>query len=259
VNTSPANTTAPARLAPGTSSTVPIQTNGPRTVLSPIGLNVRTEPSKTSAVAGTAGQGAVLTVIGHTDQAGGWYQVKGATVTGFITDNPTLSANGRFAAYGSDQHYVSLLYPEKWSSTEVPPASVAFRPPTGGDSINVTTAATTAQLARGRAGYRQDSSSVLVVCGVTGDLVTFAQVNFSSPNSAPPSSKPPPSTAAPATERYLVQLHLTLDGQHALAVDANLADLADLQTVKDVAHSISFPFPQCEQGASPPDSSTSAP
>jgi hypothetical protein len=34
-------------------------------------------------------------------------------------------------------------------------------------------------------------------------------------------------------------------------VDANLADLAQLQTVKDVIDSLSFPFPQCELGASP--------
>lgn len=251
--------TQPAAVAPTTtvttntrptassSTTVAIQASGPRTVLSPIGVNLRSQASKTAPVVGTAAQGVTLTVLSHTDQEGGWYQVKGATVTGFITDNPTVSDNGKFAAYSSSQHNFSALYPDNWTSTEAPPDGVVFHPASGGDTIVVSNAPTTSQLGKGRAGYRRASSAVVVACGVTGDLVTFVQTGA------------PPSTAAggAAAERYLVQVRLTLDAQHALGVDANLADLGRLQVVKDVVNSLSFPFPQCEEGATPIPATTS--
>jgi hypothetical protein len=94
----------------------------------------------------------------------------------------------------------------------------------------------------------------VVVCGVTGDLVTYSQTNA---NAAPATTQAP--AGGVVVERYLVQVHLTLDAQHALGVDANLADLAQLETVKDVLYSLSFPFPQCEQGAAPSDASTTTP
>jgi uncharacterized protein YgiM (DUF1202 family) len=242
--------------APGaaTSSTVPIQGSGPRTVLSPVGLNVRAQASKTAAVVGTAAQGTTLTVLSHTDAGGGWYMIKGATVTGFITDNPVLSANGKFTAYGSTQHNFSALVPDQWTTTEVPLASVAFHPPSGADSIVVTTATTASQLTRSRNGYHQQSSQTMVVCGVTGDLVTFVQTAATTATS----NATPATTAATGgvAERYVVQIRLTLDAQHALGVEANLADLAQVQPVKDVINSISFPFPLCQQGASPDTSST---
>ena len=62
--------------------------------------------------------------------------------------------------------------------------------------------------------------------------------------------------------RALLRLALLVGderAQHALGVDANLADLAQLQTVKSVIYSLSFPFPQCEQGAAPSDASTTVP
>ncbi len=254
--TSGATTTVTTAGGSGSSTTVsiPIQASGPRTVLSPIGLNLRSQPLKTAPVVGTAAQGSVVTVLSHTDQGGGWYQVKGATVTGYITDNPTLSADGKFTAYDSSQHNFAALYPDTWTSAEVPPASVVFHPTTGADSIVVTTATTAGLLGRGRTGYRQDSSLVVVVCGVTGDLVTYSQTNV---NAGPGTTRAPAGGAV--AQRYLVQVHLTLDAQHALGLDANLADLAQLQTVKNVMYSLSFPFPQCEQGAAPSDASTTIP
>jgi hypothetical protein len=197
---------------------------------------------------GTAAQGSTLTVLGHTTDGGGFYQVRGATTTGYITDSPTLSAAGKFTPYSSGPHNFSALYPEGWMTLEQPPASVVFHPPSGSDSIVVTTATTAAQLPRGRTGYRQDSASVLVVCGVTGTMAVLEQ-----------SASAPPATVPGVAERYLVQLRLTLDAQHALGLDANLADLAQLQTVKDVINSLSFPFPQCELGASPTPAASSVP
>jgi hypothetical protein len=242
------------------STTVPIQVSGPRTVLSPIGLNIRSAPSKTGAVVGTAGQGATLTVLGHTDQGGGWYQVKGTTTTGYITDNPVLSAEGKFTAYSSTPLNFAALYPEHWTVTEAP-TSVVFHPPSGSDSVAVSTAATVSQLGRSRSGYRQDSSETVVVCGVTGDLVTLVQGSSATATTAaaaPPPSTPPTSAGAGVAERYLILVRLKLDAQHALGVDANLADLAQLQTIKNIIYSISFPFPQCQQGASPGGADTSS-
>jgi hypothetical protein len=246
-------TTGSGASSAAASTTVAIQSSGPRTVLSPIGLNVRSAPAKTAPVSGTAGQGAVLTVIGHTDQGGGWYQVKGPTVTGYISDNPALSAEGKFTPYDSTAHNFTALYPESWAATEAPPASVVFHPQSGGDSIVVTTAATAGALSHGHTGYRQDSDTVFVVCGVTGDLLLFEQTG------AAPGASPATSTTTPGgavAERYLTQIHLTLDAQHALGVESHLAALAQLPTVQNFLHSIAFPFPQCEGGASPQTSST---
>ncbi len=241
----------------GGSTTVPIQPSGPRTVLSPIGLNIRSTPSKTGAVVGTAAQGVTLTVLSHTDQAGGWYQVKGARTTGYISDNPVLSAAGKFTAYSSSPLNFAALYPEKWTVAEAPPTSVAFRPPSGADSITVSTAATVGQLGRTKAGYHQDSSETVVVCGVTGDLLTLVQTASTAATS--PASPSTTAGGGPA-ERYLILLRLKLDAQHALGVDGNLADLAQVQTIKNFIYSISFPFPQCQQGASPgSDTLTTAP
>src|ERR1700689_5135239 len=78
-----------------TTTSVPgVQTTGPRTVLSPIGLHVRAGPSTAAKILGTAAEGVVLDVLGHTSQGGGWFKVKGATVTGWITASATLSAPG---------------------------------------------------------------------------------------------------------------------------------------------------------------------
>ena len=263
-----ATTTVASSTGPGTASTtIAIQSSGPRTVLSPIGLNIRSAPAKTATVTGTAAQGAVLTVIGHTDQGGGWYQVKGTTVTGYISDNPALSAEGKFTAYDSAAHNFTALYPETWAATEAPPASVVFHPQSGGDSIVVTTAATASALPHGHAGYRQDSDTVVVVCGVTGDLLLFEQtsaVPATSPGAATTSrgaatTSPGGATTSPGgavAERYLTQIHLALDAQHALGVEGHLADLAQLPAVQNFLHSIAFPFPQCEGGASPQTAST---
>jgi hypothetical protein len=189
---------------------------------------------------GTAAQGTALTVLAHTDAGGGWFQVKGATVTGWITDLRTLSAPGKFASYIAGQGEFVTLYPEGWTVTEPPPATVVFHAPAGDETVVVTTAATVIQLGRGRPGYRQTSDDQVVVCGVTGDLLVLVRQN-------PP---PPTTAAAPGgalAEPFLAQVHLTLDAQHALAVDANLAAVSQLQSVRDFLSSLKFPFPQCER------------
>ena len=73
--------------------------SGVRTVLSTLGLNIRGAPALTGPILGTAAQGAQLSVVGHTDQNGGWYQVQGQTVSGWISADPSLSATGQFQQY----------------------------------------------------------------------------------------------------------------------------------------------------------------
>ena len=244
-----AATSAPATTVGGTSTTGPAntttptttpQTSGSRTVLSPTGLNVRAQPDKAAALLGTAAQGTVLTVLAHSDQAGGWFQVKGATVTGWISDNAVLSAQGKFGAYQSSTGVFNALYPAGWASADTPPASVVFRAPAAGETIVVTSAATASQLGTGHSGYRAGRSEQIVACGVTTYLVPYTASGTPAPGTT---------TAAPggaALLPVLAQVRLTLDPQHALGVDANLTDLSHLQTVRDFVNSLTFPFPQCE-------------
>jgi hypothetical protein len=235
----PPSSSTTVTTGPTTTPPSVVQTSGVRTVLSPLGLNIRAQASKAAPIVRTVAQGATLTVTGHTDQGGGWFAVKGTTVTGWITDNPLLSAEGRFMSYTSSAHQFSTLYPEAWTFAEVPPAGVVFRPRSGSDSVVVTAASTADQLGHGRGGYQQGYRAVLVVCGVTGDLVTYSQVG-----GAPPTA-PAPGGAQP--QHYLAQIRLTLDAQHALGFDANLASISGLQAVRDLLSATSFPFPQCEK------------
>jgi len=186
-------------------------------------------------------------VLGHTGQPpSGWYNVMGSTVTGYITDDPTLSAGGKFMAFNSDQDNFSALYPDTWTAVQVPSVTVVFRPPSGGDSIVMTTAATATQLPVAGAGYQQDgAASTVVVCGITANLITLAQTSGSAPTTAPFSTE----VGGTTPQRYLVQVNLTLDGQHALGMDAALSDLSQLPTVLNVMYSLSFPYPQCLGGA----------
>jgi hypothetical protein len=222
--------------APASSSTLPsVQASVKRTVLSPIGLHVRAEPSTSSKVLGTAAQGTVLTTLGHVDTAGGWYQVRGATVTGWISADPTLSAAGEFRTYTSG--LFSALYPATWTTTESPPASVVFRSGTGPENIVVTGGPSVAKLTRGRDGYGESGSTEIVVCGVTSDLVTYQQAG-SSGTTAP--------TTPAATLPYLAEIRLPVDAQHALGLYGNLSNLGQqLQTFRALADSLVFPSKQC--------------
>jgi uncharacterized protein YgiM (DUF1202 family) len=205
-------------------------------VLSPIGLNVRAEPSKSAKVLGTAAQGVVLTALGYTDAAGGWYQVKGATVTGWISGDPTLSAAGEFSPYNSAQF--NALYPAAWSSSGSPPAPVVFRSSTGTDDIQVKAAATVAQLPAGRTGYGQVGANQVVVCGVTSVLVTY--------QNAGPTPTTGPGSTVPASTPYLAEVRLPVDAKHALGFYAGLSSLgAPLGVFQSFLASVTFASKQC--------------
>jgi hypothetical protein len=222
--------TVTSTAAPATTAIPGVQTNGPRTVLSPTGLHVRAGPSLAARVLSTAAQGAVLEVLGRTEQGGGWYRVKGATVTGWISGNPSLSAPGRFRDFTSGVHHFHALFPLTWTVVESP-ASATFRSPTGREAIVVTTASSIAKLGSTKAGYHQVQTQTIVACGVTGDLVTYAA-----------DAVPGGAAAVP----YYAQIGLALDRQHALGIAASFTQLSELQPVRDFANSITFPFPECQ-------------
>jgi hypothetical protein len=182
----------------------------------------------------TAAQGTVLAVLGNNGH--GWLLVKGATHTGWISDSPSLSAPGKFSAYTSTSNQFNALYPMGWTYAEAPPSTVVFRAPSGPDTVVVTTAASTAALGPGRHGYQETQSEQIVVCGVTTHLDTYTA-------SAAPTGSAGPGTSA---QRYLAQVLVPLDATHALGIDANLATLTALPTVRNFANSVTFPFPQCE-------------
>jgi uncharacterized protein YgiM (DUF1202 family) len=220
------STVAPTTTIPG------VQTSGSRTVLSPTGLHVRATPSLGARVLGTAGRGAILDVLGHTGGAGGWYRVRGATLTGWIKGDPSLSAPGSFRDFTSGLHQFQVLFPMTWTVVESR-ASAVFRAPRGAETIVVTTAPSTAKLGPVRAGYHQIRSETLVACGVTGHLDTYAAATASAGGRATP---------AP----YWARIRLALDRAHALGIAAGFHQLSQLQPVRDFANSISFPFPECQ-------------
>jgi hypothetical protein len=219
-----------------TSTTVPLTpASGQRTVLSPIGLIVRAGPSKKAAILGSAVQGAVLQVLAHTTQAGGWYEVQGATITGWISSNSGFSQPGRFASYESTSF--SVLYPAGWTSSGSPRSGVTFAAPSKAEKIVVSVAPSFAKLSSVKqgAGVSQIASRQVVACGVTGYLFTYA------------SSKP---------DHYLADLGLSLAAHHVLGIKATLTSTSELRTVLDFVNSVSFPFPECV-GAPPTTSTTS--
>jgi uncharacterized protein YgiM (DUF1202 family) len=210
--------------------------NGPRTVLSPIGLNVRAGPSKKAAVIGSAVQGAVFQVLGHTTQGGGWYKVQGATITGWISASSAFSQPGRFATYESTPF--SVLYPAGWTSSGTPRSGVTFESPSKAEKVVITTAPTIAKLpsVKQGAGVSQNGSRQVVACGVTGYLFSYA-------------------TSLPG--HYLADLDLSLAAHHVLGMKATLTSTSELKAVLDFVNSVSFPFPECV--GAPPTTTTTSP
>lgn len=226
ITTSTTSTTS----APTTSTTVGLTpANGPETVLSPIGLNVRKGPSRSAAVVGTAAQGTVLQVLGRTSVGGGWYKVQGETVTGWISADRSLSAPGRFGSYTPPSNAFSVLFPAGWTVAGSPRSGVTFKAPTSPEKVVITTAPSLTKLpsVRQGAGVSQNSSQQVVACGVTAYLSTYT-------------------TATP--DKFLADVALRLDPHHALGMKANLTSLSQLPTVLEFVNSVSFPFPECIGG-----------
>jgi hypothetical protein len=187
-------------------------------------------------VIGSAVQGAVLQVLGHTTQGGGWYKVQGATITGWISANSAFSRPGRFATYESTSF--SVLYPAGWTSSGSPRSGVVFEPLSKAEKIVIATAPSLAKLpsVKQGAGVSQNGSRQVVACGVTGYLFTYA-------------------TSLPG--HYLADLDLSLAAHHVLGIRATLTSASELKTVLDFVNSVSFPFPECV--GAPPATTTTSP
>ena len=226
-----------------TGSPAPPAVPGVLTVLSPLGLNIHSGPALTAPRVGTAAQGAALTVLDHQDQNGGWYQVKGETVTGWVTADPGLTSPGAFIAYQSSDFGFNALYPQTWTFAATPTA-VVFHPLSGPQTIVVRIGARIADFGpAGGAGYLRSGQQAVVVCGVTGDLNTFTH------EGAAPVA---PAPGMPGPLALLAQLRLHLDPSHALALDFNYSTASDLGVFTAFYNSMTFPFPQCMQTAPVP-------
>jgi uncharacterized protein YgiM (DUF1202 family) len=229
------STTVPAPTTSTTTTLPELQSSGPRTVLSPVGLNVRAQPSTSAKILGTASEGAVFTVLSRSSL--GWFKVKGATVTGWITDSATLSAPGKFSTYASSANLFNVLFPVGWTVGSSPPTTVVFKAPASSDTVTVTPEATLALLPKVTAGYHQTKTQQVVACGVTSQLVTYA-------------SSTPSASAAPvhgvASTPYLAQVNLSLDAKHALGINGHITTLSQLQTVLNFVNSVTFPVPVCQ-------------
>lgn len=256
---------APSTTVPPTTIVPLLQVGGSVTVLSPVGLNVRKSPGTSAPIVGTAAQGVVFKVLGTTSNDGGWLNVKGATVTGWITSQPTLTAPGTFHHYSGSEF--SVLYPSTWTesslaapsstpttsgpTTSVPTGTtstsvaataqsgVVFQPASHSSQFTVIAAGSVSQLPHGRAGYSVKSVSSILACGITAGLVVFQKTGATPPGTSPPAS-------TPASLAYLVEARFAVDKQHALGFYADTPDLGPtFQLFKNLISSVTFNAPQC--------------
>ncbi len=251
-------TATPSTSSASTPSSTPTLL-GPRTVLSSLGVNIRATAAPNATVLQTAAQGAQFNALQYTTQNGGWFQVEGSTVVGWISADPALTAAGVFTRYSSDSHFFSVLYPQLWTFAEAANA-VIFRPQSGQDTITVRAVSTTHDLQlSSNDGYVQSSvEENVVVCGVTTRLAlwksskpvaTATPTLSTSPTASPtsPTTSATPTATAQPLLAYRAQLVLEIDATHLIGIEYNYADVAGLQTLRNFYNSMTFPFPQCQK------------
>lgn len=221
---------SPTPYAPGTALTV----------LAPLGINLRDSGSATATVVGTIGQDTVVTVVSHGGQNNAWYQVKGETETGWITDDPTYTSPRHFEQYQSDTHGFSVLYLDSWTFVEGP--NVSFHPQSGAYPLITVTAGPTLEALgpEGMTGYTSVEIGSAEVYGITGVLRLYTR-------SGPAASPSPGQRAQPP---LLAELRVTLDAQRALRLDFLYSSPDDLRTFRDFYGSIIVPVAQ-SPGAAP--------
>lgn len=217
-----------------------------RTVLSQLGLNLHSSPDTSSSVVATAAQGTVLTVQDYQAANGGFYKVQGASTSGWIVADPTLTADGVYQSYSSSDRGFSVLIPQTWTFAEEP-ADVLFRPQQGQQTIVVRTGANAAALGpEAPSGYVQVNSQQEIVCGYTGQL-DYYQSGGSAPQ-ATPSPSGSPSSAASRLADYAA-IRLRFDTTHTMEIGFNYQSKDQLSVFQDFYNSISFPFPLCQAAA----------
>ena len=236
-----------ARPTPSVSST-PAIIGSQRTVLTQLGLNIHSDASLTAPVVGTAAQGATLTVQDYQAGNSGWYKVQGASTTGWISADPTLTAAGIFNPYSSAERGFSALIANNWTFSEEP-ADVVFRPQQGQQSIVVRSGASSAAMGQeAPPGYVQSTTEQEVVCGYTGQLDYYIGGTGAQPAPASPSPGASPTPSAQHLALYAA-IRLRFDATHTMEIAFNYASKDQLPIFQDFYNSISFPFPQCQAPA----------
>lgn len=243
--TSPPSTPRPSSSATASPSPSPgaVAIGSTLTVIAPLGLRLHDSGSTGGTVLGSLGQGTVVTVLAHGGDGGHWYQVKGETETGWITDDPAFSSPRHFELYQSDAHGFSALYLDTWAFTEGGATSVSFRPQSGGyPRITAATGPTLDALGPpGMAGYATVEVDSAEVFGITGVLKLYSRGGAAPP--ATPGEQPPPAR--------LAELLVTLDAKRAMRLDFLYASADDLRTFRDFYGSIIVPTPATSPGAAP--------
>ena len=199
-------------------------TRGPQTVLSPVGLNVRSGPSKSDRVIGNAAQGVALLRLGRTNKNGGWYEVSGATVIGWISAAPSLSAPGHFGYYSSSAF--NVLFPAGWTTSGKPKTGVVFRPHSSVEQVLITASTSVAKLPTvgPAASISKYGSQQVVACGVSGNLFSYR-------------------TGSP--HKFYADAAFSLGVGHALGLKATFTSSSQVKTALNFVNSISFPLPIC--------------
>ena len=244
-------TPAVQSVAPSASAT-PQLAGSQRTVLSPLGLNIHSDPATTATVVATAAQGIALTVLDYRADNGGWFKVMGQSTTGWIVADPTLTAAGTFTSYSSDARMFNVLIPDTWTFIEET-SDVVFRPQQGQQTIVARTGGDLGAFGpQAPVGYVSTFSQPEVVCGYTGELVEYVR---SGGGAAQPASPSASATSTPLADYAVIRL--VQDPTHAIQLAFNYASKSQLEVFQDFYNSITFPFPQCE--APLPSSSPAAP
>ena len=251
--------------SPAASGSAGAQTSGERTVLIQDGLRIHSSASLSAAVEGTAAWGVTLTVVGYdasggpwpdSSSPGGWYQVEGSTVTGWIVADPTYTAFGLLSSIGfQDKQIDGVLYPTDWTYSDNN-GEVIFEPQTGTDLPTLVIREATTLSALGPAGLTGypsvSSNSEVVACGYTGTLVKYAA---GSGTSAQPTTDP----GGGAVDRlpFFVQFRVEVTSQFWLDIEMNYSTEDQLTVFDNAYNSIEFPYPECQQPASASPSAAS--
>jgi hypothetical protein len=239
---------------PAASGSAGAQTSGERTVLVQDGLRIHSSASLSSAVEGTSAWGVTLTVLGYnasggpwpdSSSPGGWYQVQGSTVTGWVIADPTYTASGLLSSVGfQDKQIDGVLYPTDWTYSDNS-GEVIFEPQTGTDlpTLVIRDATTLSALGpAGLTGYPSVSSnSEVVSCGYTGTLVKYAAGSGTSPQ---PTTDPGGGNVTRLAD--FAQFRATLSPSYAIDIEMNYSTADDYAVFENLLDSIRYPFPDCE-------------
>lgn len=217
--------------------------SGVRTVLAPLGLNLRADGRSDAAVVAQVARGSELTVL--EGPTGGWIHVRGATTSGWISADPTLSAPGTFTLYRSDRAIFTILLPSGWTFAEEP-NDIAFRPERGTEAVIMRQTATVGDLPAAPAGsFTSTGVTSSEVCGVTGTRIDYQAAGGGSPSSSSP-------TASGGMGDRATVIRLRLDATHALGIEHDFSATTSMEAFDAIVASVTFAFPQCEQTAAPP-------